>query len=54
MIQKINAEGLSAGLMMDMFQLRYAFSFGALIMILGTGLFFFYTYHRKEKPLNDT
>jgi len=40
---------LAAGLMMDMFQLRHAFSFGALIMILGTGLFFFYTSHRKEK-----
>lgn len=40
---------LVAGLMMDMFQLRHAFSFGALIMILGTGLFFFYTSHRKEK-----
>lgn len=35
---------LVAGLMMDVFQLRHAFSFGALIMILGTGLFFFYTY----------
>jgi multidrug resistance protein len=43
---------LVAGLMMDMFQLRHAFSFGSLIMILGTGLFFFYTYHMKEKPLN--
>lgn len=42
---------LVAGLMMDMFQLRHAFSFGSLIMILGTGLFFFYTYHMKEKPL---
>ena len=41
---------LVAGLMMDMFQLRHAFSFGALIMILGTGLFFFYTYNRKDKP----
>jgi MFS family permease len=40
---------LVAGLMMDMFQLRHAFSFGTLIMILGTGLFFFYTSHRKEK-----
>lgn len=40
---------LVAGLMMDMFQLRHAFSFGSLIMILGTGLFFFYTSHRKEK-----
>jgi multidrug resistance protein len=40
---------LAAGLMMDMFQLRHAFSFGSLIMILGTGLFFFYTSHRKEK-----
>jgi len=40
---------LAAGLMMDMFQLRHAFSFGSLIMILGTGLFFFYTYHKKEK-----
>lgn len=40
---------LAAGLMMDMFQLRHAFSFGALIMILGTGLFFFYTSRRKEK-----
>jgi len=45
---------LVAGLMMDMFQLRHAFSFGSLIMILGTGLFFFYTSHRKEKLLNDT
>jgi len=45
---------LTAGLMMDMFQLRHAFSFGALIMILGTGLFFFYTSHRKGKLLNDT
>jgi len=42
---------LVAGLMMDMFQLRHAFSFGSLIMILGTGLFFFYTYHMKEKTL---
>jgi multidrug resistance protein len=40
---------LVAGLMMDMFQLRHAFTFGSLIMILGTGLFFFYTSHRKEK-----
>jgi len=40
---------LVAGLMMDMFQLRHAFSFGSLIMIFGTGLFFFYTSHRKEK-----
>ncbi len=40
---------LMAGLIMDMFQLRYAFFFGSLIMILGTGLFFFYTYHRNEK-----
>ena len=40
---------LVAGLMMDMFQLRHAFSFGSLIMILGTGLFFFYTYQRKGK-----
>ncbi|MCD4805931.1 MAG: MFS transporter [Desulfobacterales bacterium] len=40
---------LVAGLMMDMFQLRHAFSFGSLIMILGTGLFFFYTSHRKGK-----
>ncbi len=47
---------LMAGLMMDMFQLRYAFFFGSFIMILGTGLFFFYTYHRKEKiaQCNDT
>ncbi len=44
---------LVAGLMMDMFQLRHAFSFGSLIMILGTGLFFFYTYHRKEKIVQD-
>ncbi|MCJ7617257.1 MAG: hypothetical protein MUO43_12055 [Desulfobacterales bacterium] len=42
---------LAAGLMMDMFQLRYAFSFGSIVMILGTGLFFFYTYRRKEKLL---
>jgi len=42
---------LVAGLMMDMFQLRHAFSFGSLIMILGTGLFFFYTYNRKKKLL---
>ena len=40
---------LVAGLMMDMFQLRHAFSFGSIVMILGTGLFFFYTSHRKEK-----
>ena len=40
---------LMAGLMMDMFQLRYAFFFGSFIMILGTGLFFFYTYHKKGK-----
>jgi len=40
---------LVAGLMMDMFQIGYAFFFGSLIMILGTGLFFFYTYHGKEK-----
>jgi len=40
---------LVAGLMMDMFQLRHAFSFGSVIMILGTGLFFFYTSHMKEK-----
>lgn len=32
---------LVAGLMMDMFQLRHAFSFGSLIMILGTGLHIF-------------
>jgi len=38
-----------AGLMMDMFQIGHAFSFGSLIMILGTGLFFFYTYQRKGK-----
>lgn len=42
---------LAAGLMMDMFQLRHAFSFVSIVMILGTGLFFFYTYQRKEKPL---
>jgi len=36
-----------AGLTMDIFQLKYAFSLGALIMLIGTGLFFVYTYHKK-------
>ena len=49
------AGSLIAGLTMDIFQLRHAFSFGSSIMILGTGLFFFYTYHGKEKiTRNDT
>ena len=43
------AGSLIAGLMMDIFQLRHVFSFGSLIMVIGTGLFFFYTYHRKKK-----
>ena len=37
---------LVAGLTMDIFQLRHAFLLGSLIMILGTGLFFLFTYKR--------
>lgn len=47
------AGSLVAGLMMDMFQLRHAFSFGSLTMVIGTGLFFFYTHHMKKKLLID-
>ncbi|MBW2569781.1 MAG: MFS transporter, partial [Deltaproteobacteria bacterium] len=37
---------LSAGLIMDIFQLRQAFSFGSLIMIFGSVIFFICTYRK--------
>ncbi len=39
---------LLAGLMMDIFQLRHAFSTGALIMVLGIGLFIVCTNDKKS------
>jgi len=41
---------LLAGLMMDIFQLRDAFPFGAVIMLLSVGLFFVCTYYKEEVP----
>jgi MFS family permease len=41
---------LLAGLMMDVFQLRYAFPSGAVIMALCVGLFIACTYHKNGKP----
>ena len=41
---------LLAGLMMDVFQLRYAFPSGAVIMVLCVGLFIACTYHKNGKP----
>jgi len=38
---------LFAGLMMDTFELRYAFSFGSIIMMCGVALFFILTYKKK-------
>ncbi|MCK4469325.1 MAG: MFS transporter, partial [Desulfobacterales bacterium] len=38
---------LFAGLMMDVFDLRLAFPFGAIIMLLGVVLFFIFTYKKK-------
>ena len=37
---------LSAGLIMDVFQLRQAFSFGSIIMIAGAVIFFICTYRK--------
>lgn len=42
---------LLAGLMMDIFKLRQAFSFGSIIMLLGVVLFYIYT-SKKENTLN--
>ncbi|QTA93493.1 MFS transporter [Desulfonema magnum] len=39
---------LIAGVMMDIFELRQAFSFGSLLMMLGVILFFILTYPKKE------
>jgi len=36
-----------AGLMMDAFNLRHAFLFGSIIMLLGSVLFFIFTYKKK-------
>ncbi len=41
---------LFAGLMMDMFRLRQAFLFGALIMVAGVVLFLGFTWPRKPPP----
>ncbi len=41
---------LLAGLMMDVFQLRYAFPSGAVIMAFCVGLFIACTYHKNGKP----
>jgi predicted MFS family arabinose efflux permease len=38
---------LSAGLMMDFFQLNLAFPFGAVLMILAIGIFVFLTHSNK-------
>jgi predicted MFS family arabinose efflux permease len=38
---------LSAGLMMDFFQLNLAFPFGAVLMILAVGIFVFLTHSNK-------
>ena len=40
---------LIAGLMMDIFQLRYAFPAGAIIMALGVGLFLVCTHYQEER-----
>ena len=40
---------LSAGLIMDVFQLRHAFSFGSIIMISGAVIFFICTYQKEVK-----
>lgn len=39
---------LLGGIMMDLFQLRYAFAGGAIVMITGTVLFLICAYHPKE------
>ena len=36
-----------AGLMMDAFNLTHAFLFGSIIMLLGSVLFFIFTYKKK-------
>ena len=41
---------LFAGLMMDIFQLRHAFPFGAVLMLLSVGLFFLFTYSKNGVP----
>ena len=41
---------LLAGLMMDIFQLRHAFPFGGVIMLLSVGIFFICTYYKEEAP----
>lgn len=42
------AGALLAGMMMDIFELRQAFTFGACIMVMGLASFFGFTYQRKE------
>ena len=39
---------LFAGVMMDLFEMRHVFSFGAGLMVLGTAVFFFCTLGRKK------
>ncbi len=41
---------LFAGLMMDMFQLRHTFPFGAVLMMLSVGLFFLLAYPKDGVP----
>jgi predicted MFS family arabinose efflux permease len=41
---------LLAGVAMDIFQLRQAFPFGSLIMMIGVGLFIVCTYPTTERP----
>jgi DHA1 family multidrug resistance protein-like MFS transporter len=42
---------LFAGLMMDVFQLRHAFPFGAILMMLSVGLFLLFTYSKNGVPV---
>jgi len=41
---------LLAGLMMDIFQLRHAFPFGAVIMLISIAIFFVCTYYKEGAP----
>ena len=41
---------LLAGVTMDIFQLRHAFPSGAVLMMLGVGLFFLFTYSKNGVP----
>jgi predicted MFS family arabinose efflux permease len=48
------AGSMLAGLMMDIFQLRTAFSFGAAISILGTLFFMALSYSKLHQPRRNT